>query len=63
MVGKFYASFPHNLLASIFGAVFVIAMVAPGIGVKRFPAGCVLRHSIRFRYRRDDPKRVAAYLS
>jgi citrate/tricarballylate utilization protein len=33
---NFYAIFPHNLLASIFGAVFLFAIVALGIGVTRF---------------------------
>ncbi|WP_316185533.1 MULTISPECIES: tricarballylate utilization 4Fe-4S protein TcuB [unclassified Bradyrhizobium] len=34
--GNFYAIFPHNLLASLFGAVFVFAMVAFAVGVVRF---------------------------
>ncbi|HXZ09310.1 MAG TPA: tricarballylate utilization 4Fe-4S protein TcuB [Paraburkholderia sp.] len=34
--GNFYAIFPHNLLAAIFGAVFGFALIALGIGVRRF---------------------------
>jgi citrate/tricarballylate utilization protein len=34
--GDFYAIFPHNMMASLFGAVFVYAIVALGIGVTRF---------------------------
>ncbi|MDR3469536.1 MAG: tricarballylate utilization 4Fe-4S protein TcuB [Xanthobacteraceae bacterium] len=42
--GNFYAIFPHNLLAALFGVVFLFAMLALGIGVARFwreisPAG------------------------
>ncbi|WP_326491249.1 tricarballylate utilization 4Fe-4S protein TcuB [Paraburkholderia sp. HD33-4] len=33
---NFYAIFPHNLLAAMFGAVFLFAIVALGIGVTRF---------------------------
>ncbi|SIT44388.1 citrate utilization protein B [Paraburkholderia ribeironis] len=33
---SFYAIFPHNLLAAIFGAVFGFAVLALGIGVTRF---------------------------
>ncbi|TPQ38254.1 tricarballylate utilization 4Fe-4S protein TcuB [Cupriavidus pinatubonensis] len=33
---NFYAIFPHNLLAALFGAVFGFAVVALGIGVSRF---------------------------
>jgi citrate/tricarballylate utilization protein len=33
---NFYAIFPHNLLAALFGAVFLFAVVALGIGVTRF---------------------------
>jgi citrate/tricarballylate utilization protein len=33
---SFYAIFPHNLLAVIFGAVFGFAVLALGIGVRRF---------------------------
>ncbi len=36
LAGNFYAIFPHNLLAAMFGVVFVFAMVALGIGVTRF---------------------------
>lgn len=32
----FYAIFPHNLLASIFGVVFLFAIFALGVGVSRF---------------------------
>ncbi|VVE67913.1 tricarballylate utilization protein B [Pandoraea pnomenusa] len=32
----FYAIFPHNLLAVMFGAVFLFAALALGIGVRRF---------------------------
>jgi citrate/tricarballylate utilization protein len=34
--GNFYAIFPHNLLAAMFGVVFLFAIVALGIGVTRF---------------------------
>jgi citrate/tricarballylate utilization protein len=34
--GNFYAVFPHNRLAAMFGAVFGFAMLALGIGVRRF---------------------------
>jgi citrate/tricarballylate utilization protein len=34
--GNFYAIFPHNLLAAMFGAVFGFAMLALGVGVSRF---------------------------
>jgi citrate/tricarballylate utilization protein len=34
--GNFYAVFPHNQLAAMFGAVFGFAMLALGIGVRRF---------------------------
>ena len=34
--GDFYAIFPHNLLAAMFGAVFLFAIVALGAGVARF---------------------------
>ncbi|ACC75078.1 tricarballylate utilization 4Fe-4S protein TcuB [Paraburkholderia phymatum] len=33
---NFYAVFPHNLLAAMFGAVFGFAMLALGVGVSRF---------------------------
>lgn len=34
--GNFYAIFPHNTLALMFGTVFLFAMLALGIGVRRF---------------------------
>ena len=34
--GNFYAIFPHNTLALIFGVVFVLAIAALGMGVARF---------------------------
>ncbi|ODV40944.1 tricarballylate utilization protein B [Cupriavidus sp. UYMMa02A] len=34
--GNFYAVFPHNTLASMFGAIFGFAVIALGIGVRRF---------------------------
>lgn len=34
--GNFYAVFPHNLLAGLFGAAFLFAFVALGAGVARF---------------------------
>lgn len=34
--GNFYAIFPHNQLAAMFGAVFGFAVLALGIGVTRF---------------------------
>ena len=36
LAGNFYAVFPHNLMATMFGAVFGFAMLALGIGVARF---------------------------
>ncbi|QBC31864.1 tricarballylate utilization 4Fe-4S protein TcuB [Pandoraea sp. XY-2] len=33
---NFYAIFPHNLLATMFGTVFLFAMLALGVGVTRF---------------------------
>jgi len=36
LAGNFYAIFPHNTLALLFGVVFVFALVALGIGVARF---------------------------
>lgn len=36
LAGNFYAIFPHNLLAAMFGAVFLFACGALGIGVTRF---------------------------
>lgn len=33
---NFYAIFPHNVLATLFGAVFLFAMLALGVGVTRF---------------------------
>ncbi|QGZ64663.1 tricarballylate utilization 4Fe-4S protein TcuB [Paraburkholderia acidisoli] len=36
VAANFYAIFPHNLLAAIFGAVFLFAMLALGVGVTRF---------------------------
>lgn len=34
--GNFYAVFPHNLLASVFGLVFLLAALALGLGLRRF---------------------------
>lgn len=34
--GNFYAVFPHNTLAAIFGGVFGFAVLALGLGVRRF---------------------------
>jgi citrate/tricarballylate utilization protein len=36
LAGNFYAIFPHNLLAWLFGVVFVLAIVSLGVGVTRF---------------------------
>lgn len=36
LAGNFYAIFPHNLLATMFGLVFLLAIVALGVGVTRF---------------------------
>jgi citrate/tricarballylate utilization protein len=36
LAGNFYAIFPHNLLALLFGIVFVLAIVSLGVGVTRF---------------------------
>ena len=34
--GSFYAIFPHNLMVSLFAPIFVFAVLALGIGVRRF---------------------------
>lgn len=34
--GSFYSIFPHNFLAILFGAVFLLAIVSLGVGVRRF---------------------------
>jgi len=34
--GNFYAIFPHNLMAALFGAVFAFAVLALAIGLTRF---------------------------
>lgn len=34
--GRFYAVFPHDFLAWVFGIVFTFAIVALGVGVRRF---------------------------
>ena len=39
LAGDFYAVFPHNLLAMMFGAVFAFAALAFGVGVARFWRG------------------------
>jgi len=36
LAGNFYAIFPHNLLALMFGVVFLYALAALGIGASRF---------------------------
>ncbi len=36
LAGNFYAIFPHNFLAVLFGIVFLFAIVALGVGVTRF---------------------------
>lgn len=36
MAGNFYAIFPHNTLALMFGCVFLLAVLALGVGVARF---------------------------
>ena len=39
LAGNFYAIFPHNLLVALFGAAFVWAVLALGIGAARFWRG------------------------
>ncbi|WP_137894448.1 tricarballylate utilization 4Fe-4S protein TcuB [Ramlibacter sp. 2FC] len=39
LAGNFYAIFPHNLMAAMFGAVFLFAVLALGIGATRFWRG------------------------
>ncbi|WP_321897571.1 tricarballylate utilization 4Fe-4S protein TcuB [Paraburkholderia heleia] len=39
LAGNFYAVFPHDLLAWLFGVVFLYALLALGIGVTRFWRG------------------------
>lgn len=34
--GDFYAIFPHNLMAGMFGAAFAFALIALGVGASRF---------------------------
>ena len=36
LAGNFYAVFPHNTLAAMFGAVFAFAVAALGVGVAKF---------------------------
>ena len=36
LAGDFYAIFPHNTLVALFGAVFLFAILALGVGVVRF---------------------------
>ena len=36
LAGDFYAVFPHNTMVAMFGAVFLFAILALGIGVTRF---------------------------
>lgn len=36
LAGNFYAVFPHNLLVAMFGTVFGFAVLALGMGVRRF---------------------------
>jgi citrate/tricarballylate utilization protein len=36
VTGSFYAIFPHNLMVSLFAPVFLFAVLALGIGVRRF---------------------------
>ena len=36
LAGNFYAVFPHNLMVALFGAVFLFAIVALGMGARRF---------------------------
>jgi citrate/tricarballylate utilization protein len=36
VAGNFYAVFPHNTLALLFGVVFLFSMIALGVGVRRF---------------------------
>jgi citrate/tricarballylate utilization protein len=36
LAGNFYAIFPHNLMASVFGAVFGFSLIALCIGIVRF---------------------------
>src|ERR1700712_1232732 len=47
LAGNFYAVFPHNTLALLFGIVFVFAMIALGVGVRRF-------------WRNEDPGAMSA---
>ena len=39
LAGNFYAIFPHNLLVSMFGPVFLFVALALGVGVARFWRG------------------------
>lgn len=39
LAGNFYAVFPHNLMAAMFGAVFLFAVAALGVGAARFWRG------------------------
>ena len=40
LAGNFYAVFPHNLLVTLFGGVFLAAIVALGVGAARFWRAC-----------------------
>ena len=39
LAGNFYAVFPHNLMVAVFAPVFLFALLALGIGVRRFWRG------------------------
>jgi citrate/tricarballylate utilization protein len=46
LAGNFYAVFPHTTLALMFGIVFLFAMIALGVGVRRF-------------WRNEDPRALS----
>lgn len=50
LAGNFYAIFPHNTLAAMFGAVFGVAAIALSLGVRRFwrDVSAVPPHAERF---------------
>ncbi|MBE7941118.1 MULTISPECIES: tricarballylate utilization 4Fe-4S protein TcuB [Ramlibacter] len=46
LAGNFYAVFPHDLLAAMFGAVFLFAALALGMGARRFWRGVAPQEAV-----------------
>ena len=59
--GNFYAVFPHDLMVALFAPVFVFAVLALAIGVRRFwRAVAAARFDVGRRRRRSHAQRAAA---